>query len=937
MKFKLSRPLFAALLLAGFNPAPAAAPAPADPLFRSFQSPSAEARPFVRWWWNGNRLTEAEILRELDAMRAAGIGGVEINPIALHEAAPAPAAAALDWLSPEWIRLLKVAVDGAHARGMVADLIVGSGWPFGGKFLRVDETVQGLLVTPQLINGPQRVTVDLAPLLRGNGDNWALPDAPPPVFRFAHLAPAPATDLASVRDVTGNVSPDLKLTVDVPAGPHQLLVGAVQRGFRGVMHGAPGADGPVLDHFNRAAVRRFLDRMSAALAPSFGGKLGPSLRALFCDSLELSGANWTDDVPAEFLRRRGYSVEPYLAFVGTKETAAVGGALQAEMRRVRQDFSQTLSELLNERFVGTFVAWCREQGVQSRYQAYGMPALYDMHAGYLLPDIPEGDLWIYNNWIGLDGIRYAVFNKYASSAGHQRGRRLIGCEAMTNTRGVFRELPQYFKQAGDLNLITGVNHNILHGWNYTPLEAGFPGWVRYGCYFNPVNPWWPAFREWMDYQARLCAVLQNSQPVAEVAFLGPTADVWGQHGLDRGPFIATPAYLHEIWQAFSAHGTTADYIGEGLLAEASAADGALRTGPMRYQLLLVMQSEALAPATVRALEKFARAGGRIAFVGRVPDRASGAGANRDREVREPLAALVRDQAERVALVTAPRAKQPLLPWVGEVLTRFGVRRAVTLTSPDERLMQIHHRAGDRDVFFFANVHRERTIETGARFASTAPAWRWDAATGTRHALPPPDAAGVHALRLAPLESLLLVLDPATPAAPAASVPAAAKLSSAALAPVADLAGPWQVSFAPIHGEKFTREWTKLENLTTSTDTRAAAFAGEAVYRTSYDFSPGAARREVILDLGQVHGTAEVRLNGRSLGTRWWGQRRFDLTGSLRAGRNDLEVVVGTALFNYVRSLRDNPMARAWTEKAAPGEPCGLLGPVRVLAAEPARP
>jgi hypothetical protein len=934
MKSVLAHTAFAALLLTGLTPAPAAASVPTDPLYRTFQSPPAEARPFMRWWWNGNRITEAQIVRELDAMRAAGVGGVEINPIALHEAAPTPTAPAHDWLSPEWIRLLKVAVDGAHARGMMADLIVGSGWPFGGKFLRVDETVQGLVISTQTLNGPQRVTVDLAPLVQGNRDNWALPDAPRPVFRFAHLAPAPATDLAAVRDVTGSVTADLKLTLDVPAGPHQLLVGAVQRGFRGVMHGAPGADGPVLDHFNRAAVRRFLDRMSAALAPSFGGRLGPAVRALFCDSLELSGANWTDDVPAEFLRRRGYPIEPYLAFVGTKETVAVGGPLQAELRRVRQDFSQTLSELMNERFVGTFVEWCREQGVQSRYQAYGMPALYDMHAGYLLPDIPEGDMWIYNNWMGLDNIRYAFFNKYASSAGHQRGRRLIGCEAMTNTRGVFRELPQYFKQAGDLNLLTGVNHNILHGWNYTPPEAGFPGWVRYGCYFNPVNPWWPAFREWMDYQARLCAVLQNSQPVAEVAILGPTADVWAQHGLDRGPIIATPPYLHELWQAFSAHGTTADYIGEGLLAEADAADGELRTGPMRYQLLLVVQSEALAPATVRTLEKFARSGGRIAFVGRVPDRASGAGAHRDREVGDALAALVRDHAKSIAVVAAPRAKQPLLPWAGEVLTRFGVRRAVTLTAPDERLMQIHHRVGEREVFFFANVHRERTIETGARFATTAPVWRWDATTGARHAQHAPDAAGIHALRLAPLESLLLVLDPAAPAASAADAP---RGLGSTLAPLAVLPGPWQVSFGPMQGEKFSGKWDNLENLTKSTDARVAAFAGEVVYRTSFDFSASSAREEIILDLGQVHGTAEVRLNGRSLGHRWWGQRRFDLTGAVTTGRNELEIVVGTALFNYVRSLRDNPMARAWTEKAEPGEPSGLLGPVRILAATASKP
>lgn len=906
-----------------------------DPLWQAFQSPPAEARPFMRWWWNGNRVTEAQLLRELDQMKAAGVGGVEINPIELHEAAVPTGDPAHDWLSPEWNRLVRVAVDGARARGMVADLIVGSGWPFGGRFLTPEETIQGLVVSTKSIEGPQRITVDLAPMLQGNTDRFALPDAPKPELRFVHLAPLPASELDQVRDLTAQVTPELKLEFELPAGRHQLLVGAVQRGFRGVMHGAPGADGPVLDHFNAVAVRRFLDRMSGALAPYFGGKMGNGIRALFCDSLELSGANWTDDLPAEFKRRRGYALEPYLAFVADREKPSVAGGLRARLRRVREDYAQTQAELLNERFVGTFVAWCREQGVQSRYQAYGMPALYDMHGGYLLPDIPEGDMWIFNNWMGLDGIRYAFFNKYASSAGHQRGRRLIACEAMTNTRGVFRETPEYFKQAGDLNLMTGVNHNILHGWNYSPPEAGYPGWVRYGCYFKPDAPWWPEFREWMEYQARLCAVLQHSEPVAQVAILGPTADVWGRDGLERNAFISTPAYLHELWQAFSAAGVTADYIGEGLLAETSARDGQLVAGSMRYRLLIVVESDTLAPATVAAIERFAAAGGRIAFVGRAPVQASEGGAAADPRVAAPVQALLRNHPDRVAVVTSPKPKQPLLPWAGELVTRFDVPRSVTFDRPDERLFQIHHRAGAREVHFFANVHRDRTVEVRVRFAGGTRPWRWDAFTGARQPLPPPAADGTVTLRLAPLESLLLVRDPALPpdadAVSARPDPAAAPLADTVVA----LDGPWRVEFRPVEGESFQRDLPTLADLTTSGDPRLAAFSGVALYRTQFSAE---ARGPLALDLGRVHGTAEIRLNGKPLGSRWWGRRVFAVAADeLKPGANELEVRVATSLFNLTRSLGDRPIARAWTTTDTPADPSGLLGPVRLArVAEAAR-
>ena len=50
-------------------------------LYASFVDPPMESRPFVRWWWNGAKLTAEEIDRELGVMQDAGIGGVEINTI----------------------------------------------------------------------------------------------------------------------------------------------------------------------------------------------------------------------------------------------------------------------------------------------------------------------------------------------------------------------------------------------------------------------------------------------------------------------------------------------------------------------------------------------------------------------------------------------------------------------------------------------------------------------------------------------------------------------------------------------------------------------------------------------------------------------------------------------------------------------------------------
>ena len=85
MKRKILFTLLAAVFAAGIAFAEklpvAKAVRPEKELYTTFANPDGRHRPYVRWWWNGARVNEQEILRELDVMREAGIGGVEINTI----------------------------------------------------------------------------------------------------------------------------------------------------------------------------------------------------------------------------------------------------------------------------------------------------------------------------------------------------------------------------------------------------------------------------------------------------------------------------------------------------------------------------------------------------------------------------------------------------------------------------------------------------------------------------------------------------------------------------------------------------------------------------------------------------------------------------------------------------------------------------------------
>jgi len=98
------------------------------------------------------------------------------------------------------------------------------------------------------------------------------------------------------------------------------------------------------------------------------------------------------------------------------------------------------------------------------------------------------------------------------------------------------------------------------------------------------------------------------------------------------------------------------------------------------------------------------------------------------------------------------------------------------------------------------------------------------------------------------------------------------------------------------------------------------FAGTVRYATMIQL----ARRDVVLDLGEVQEVATVRLNGVDLGTRLTPPYRFALAPAARVGLNQLEVDVVTTL---APAHGDNHFDRAWVQA-----PAGLLGPVRVCVA-----
>src|SRR5580692_3723525 len=116
-------------------------------LEKSFANPPDDCRIMMRWWWFGPAVTKPELQRELEQMKAAGIGGVEVAtlyPQALDD--PSTGFHNLPFLSDEYIDALRFASTQASKLGLRMDVTLGSGWPFGGPTIPITQAAGELRV-----------------------------------------------------------------------------------------------------------------------------------------------------------------------------------------------------------------------------------------------------------------------------------------------------------------------------------------------------------------------------------------------------------------------------------------------------------------------------------------------------------------------------------------------------------------------------------------------------------------------------------------------------------------------------------------------------------------------------------------------------------------------------------------------------------------------
>ena len=522
-----------------------------------------DAKAGARWWWLGSAVTEEGLTWQMQQMASHGIGTLEITPLYGVQGNDANN---IPFLTPKWMKMLDYTISEGRRLGIQIDMNLGTGWPFGSPETPLEEAACKLAVVDSLVDSRLAKSITL---------------------------PAPTKEQKYARLI---VQKDYKSRVK---GKRRVIVLYECRTGQKVKRAAPGGEGYVIDHFDSTAVAHYLSRFDKAFRSS-----GVSMPATFFnDSYEVFGADWTPTLPREFEARRGYKLEDKLQ-------EFVDGDAQ-----VISDYRETLSNLLLENFTEQWVRWSHERGVKVRNQAHGSPAnLIDIYAAVDIPEIEGFGL----SEFGIKGLRtdpgmtrknYSDLSmlKYASSAAHITGKRLVSSETFTWLTEHFRTSLSQMKPDLDLMFCAGVNRMFFHGTCYSPKDDPWPGWRFYASVdMSPTNTIWrdaPMLTAYIDFCQQK---LQEGEPDNDFLVLLPVRNMW-RTNLDNRLMLfdinsmnkKAPEFIASILKIDSL-GYDCDYISEKYLLSTSFVHGKLQTAAGTRYAALVLPGNCILSDKVKA-------------------------------------------------------------------------------------------------------------------------------------------------------------------------------------------------------------------------------------------------------------------------------------------------------------------------------------------------
>lgn len=233
------------------------------------------------------------------------------------------------------------------------------------------------------------------------------------------------------------------------------------------------------------------------------------------DSHEGGAQNWTPRMLDEFRQRQGYDFTPYLPTLAGYIVESV-----ERTERVLYDYRQTIAQLIQEKYFGTFRRRASEQGLTFTAQAIGNALCItgDAISVKQAVDKPQGEFWAYQQ----EGA-YDV--KDCSSAAHLYGKPIASAEAMTDCE--YSHTPTDLHRVASIAFSMGAQEFVVCATPHIPYEQTAEPYIAGREYaINRSNPRWNDLKPVWKQAARSMVMLRQGKAAPDVLiFLGDDVPV----------------------------------------------------------------------------------------------------------------------------------------------------------------------------------------------------------------------------------------------------------------------------------------------------------------------------------------------------------------------------------------------------------------------------
>ncbi|NLO04464.1 MAG: hypothetical protein GX131_01405 [candidate division WS1 bacterium] len=713
-----------------------------DGLRREFVNPGTEFR-FAPFWFINHELTEEETRWQVRQMNSQGVGGFIYHP--RH-------GLITEYLSEAFMDNCAAAIDEAKALGMKAYLYDENNWPSGPADAMVFEG------HPEFRMSGARVTdrFDLTPRSK------------------------PGRELKVDDELIAVIA--VPLEGGKPAGFPESAINLADTVEHGVLQWVPARDGgdwrvyvigrhwtnntffgPYLDTLNPDAVARFIELTHDKYAERFAEEFGATIDGIFTDEPNMNFnpgdcVPWTATLPGEFEWRKHY---PLLISL-----PALFDDMGEETTRIRCDFWDVATDCYTTAYFKQIYDWCdtRRINLMGHVNQEGEMVGHARQQG----DFFRGAQ--YMHWGGCDYLREVIWpignevynvlaaGKFASSAGHLLGKRIVGCECFGLGSQWAIDL-RNLKWMSDFQICLGINQLEPHAFYYS--IQGFRKWeCPPGEFYQ--SPFWPWYSTLADYVGRLTSVMRDGHHIADVAHFYPVKSFWAEMDPSdndkaeelRRSFNRCGRLLMQINADF-------DYVSEEMLQEADFSGGEIGVkrpdGAVaeRFKLLVMPACTTISRKTAEALGRFAKTGGRIIALGELPSKSIEAG--EDEAIRAAMEGIFGDEYH--ASMTVAAADGPVVGgelatgWRGgalvgypfeaedeDVIVHFA-QAVYAAIEPDLRLVDetgrfveeithYHYEREGKHFFFLQNTSREQAHLFEAKLPMTGEVEVWDPEDGS---------------------------------------------------------------------------------------------------------------------------------------------------------------------------------------------------------------